>query len=96
MVVTELNPLGSFNGPSKTEAPLRVDPDAVLSRPVALQLLQPVIRRNSEIPKIAGGVKDLEFPVQSFPAVWRDATRNEAFGIYPKELDVGVFEFHGI
>lgn len=75
---------------------MRVDPDAVLSRPVALQLLQPVIRRNSEIPKIAGGVKDLEFPVQSFPAVWRDATRSEAFGIYPKELDVGVFEFHGI
>lgn len=95
MVITELNPLGSFIGPSKTETPLRVDPDAVLSRPVALQLLQPVIRRNSEIPKIAGSVKDLEFPVQSFPAVWRNATRSKAFRIYPKALDVGVFEFHG-
>src|SRR3569833_3323100 len=47
LIVHDLDRLGAVV-PSETDAPLVVDPDAVLARAVALQRLQPVARRTPQ------------------------------------------------
>lgn len=49
MVVGELYVLWSCLGPAEADAPLLVDSDAVLSRPVAAELFEPVARRDAQI-----------------------------------------------
>src|SRR5438128_6322480 len=43
--------------PSKTNAPLVIDPDTIHAGPVALQLLQAVPREARDVDQIAGGIK---------------------------------------
>jgi hypothetical protein len=54
VVVDDLDVMGISISPSKANPPLPVDPNAVLSRAVASQDLQPVARRRAEIGKRAG------------------------------------------
>lgn len=46
--------------PLEADPPLIIDPDAVLSSPVARQLLEPIARRDAEVPQIFGGIENQE------------------------------------
>jgi hypothetical protein len=48
--------------PTKADPELLVDPDAVLTRAIVPECLQPVSRRNSEVLEIAGSVDLVEPP----------------------------------
>jgi len=61
MVVNDLNLRCVTDAPSKADAPLVVDANAVLAGPIALELLEPVARRNAEIVQGFGGVDGDEF-----------------------------------
>jgi len=58
VVVDDLDILGSSVGPSEADSPLLVDPDTVGAGAIALELLQPVSRRHSEIIERLRGVED--------------------------------------
>jgi hypothetical protein len=49
VIVANFNTIHASLVPDKTHAPLIVNPDAVLSNPIAYQRFQPVIRRNAKI-----------------------------------------------
>ncbi len=49
MVVDDLDVMRVAGPPSKTDSPLSVDADAVLSSTITLQLLEPVRWRNAEV-----------------------------------------------
>jgi hypothetical protein len=49
VVVNDLNLLWASVGPPETDPPLVVDSDAVLTGPIALQLLEPVARRQTKL-----------------------------------------------
>jgi len=49
MIVHDLNIMGAVSAPSKTDAPLAVDPDAPLPLSIATKLLEPVPWRHSHI-----------------------------------------------
>ena len=51
MIIHDFNVYGAGTSPTETHPKLVVDPDAVLSRAVALQCFQPVAWRHSEIVK---------------------------------------------
>ena len=61
MVVDDLDIVRVALRPAKADAPLIVDPDAVLPRTVATQLLEPVTGRNPEIVEPAGRVELNQF-----------------------------------
>lgn len=61
MVVGYLDRMGVTSTPLETNAPLVIDADAVLTGPVALQLLKPVAGRFSEVFQRVGRVQDQEF-----------------------------------
>lgn len=48
--------------PCKADAPLIIDPDAVLTFAVALQLLQSIGRRHSQVVEITGIIYHAKFP----------------------------------
>jgi hypothetical protein len=58
VVVHDLDVVGASGTPSKAEAPLLVDADAVLAGTVAGQLLEAVTWRDPEVTKGLGGVED--------------------------------------
>jgi hypothetical protein len=60
MVINDFNVIHIAAFPGKADAPLFVDPYAVLSLPVMMQCLQMVGRRDSQGFKNARRVKDLE------------------------------------
>lgn len=49
MVVNDLDIMGITFAPSKTDAPLIVDPDAMLTCPIATQLFQVIARWGAQI-----------------------------------------------
>jgi len=54
MVVGYFNVTGVPGFPAKTDSPLIVDPDTVLSLAMALQGCKPVTRRDSEVLQVPG------------------------------------------
>jgi hypothetical protein len=60
MIINDLHVEGVSVGPSKTDAPLVVDANAVLTLSPSLQGLEPVRRRNCQIAQIHGAVKKFE------------------------------------
>jgi hypothetical protein len=60
--------------PAECDAVLVVNPDAVSARLVALQQLQPVARRNSEILEHRGYIQRLEFPLRHSPNLARNSS----------------------
>jgi len=46
MIIHDFNELGTAIVPLETDAPLIIDPDAVLTATIALQRFQPIARRN--------------------------------------------------
>jgi hypothetical protein len=57
VVVNYFNVVSAVCFPTKADAPLTVDADAVLALPVALQRLQPIPLGNSQVIEIDSGVK---------------------------------------
>jgi len=75
--------------PAETHSPLIVDPDAVLTAPSALEFLQPVRRRHSQIIQVLGTVQDVRLAQRhSLDAPWKP-TQNTAL---PDDLCLSVRE----
>jgi hypothetical protein len=85
VVVDDFDVVRISAGPAETEAPLVVDADAVLARPVAHQLLETVGRWNTEVEKTSRSVEHEEFPQSdSLEVRWQPAdplSLEEAFGV---------------
>ncbi len=62
MVVHDLHGGGSGGGPPKTDPPLVVDPNAVLSEAIALERLQSILWGRGQIAKLMGAIEHLELP----------------------------------
>ena len=62
MVIDDLDLVGIGILPAETDPPLVVDPDAVLPRPIAFELLEPVTRWNPEVLKGFGSVERDQLP----------------------------------
>jgi hypothetical protein len=62
MIVRDFDVINVARPPGKTDSPLIVNPNAVLSFAVAAQLLQPVARNCAESPQVARGVEHVELP----------------------------------
>ena len=61
MVVHDLHVVRATLAPAETDAPLLVDPDAVLSLPVAAKRFQAITRGRSQLVQIRGRIKHPEF-----------------------------------
>jgi hypothetical protein len=61
VVIDDLDIVRTGFTPSKTNSPLVVDPDAVLSRAIAFEQFQSVARRNFQIVKSPGDLKLSQF-----------------------------------
>ena len=59
--------------PSKRDAILLVDADAVATSSIALQSFQAIARRNREILQLGGSVEQLQLPLRTSPEVTRDS-----------------------
>jgi hypothetical protein len=62
MVVRDFDVVGVTLAPGKTDSPLVVDPNAVLSLAVPVQLLQPIAGKDAENSKIIRCVEHVELP----------------------------------
>lgn len=69
MVINDFNVVGVAVPPVKADAPLVIDANTVLPRPVAFELLEAVARGNPEIVQGFGGVDRDQFAQQRTPAV---------------------------
>jgi hypothetical protein len=58
MVIDNLHFVGVAIAPLEAHAPLVIDADAILARPVARQLLQPIPGRDSQVNELIGSVQD--------------------------------------
>ena len=56
--------------PAKTDAPLIVDPNAVLSAPIAFELLQAVIRRDAQLGDTRCIAHHPKFPSRRILNIW--------------------------
>jgi hypothetical protein len=61
VVIKNFNVLSPSLGPSETDAPLVVYPDAVLPLPIAREGLEPVARWNSQVIQKVSGIDHQEF-----------------------------------
>ena len=61
-----LNIVGTVPLPAETDAPLTVDPDAVLPLALSLQGLKAITRWCSQVPQCLGGLDHLEFAPRRF------------------------------
>jgi hypothetical protein len=62
VIVNDFNILRAARAfrPFKTDAPLRIDPDAVLAGPVTSQRFQAIARQLPEITHIRGGIQNFQ------------------------------------
>ena len=76
MVVNDLDLVRIAVLPAKADPPLIVDTDTVLSDPIALELLEPVARRDTQVIEGLGGVHRNQFPQHDASEVgWISANR---------------------
>jgi hypothetical protein len=54
--------MGAIRHPTETDAPVVVDPDAILPRTITFQLFQAIARRSEQILQIRSTVEQREFP----------------------------------
>lgn len=64
MVIDDLDLFGTCFVPNKADAPLIVDSDAVLTRPVSSQQLQSVSRRGGQVAQLLSLVKLAQFALR--------------------------------
>jgi len=85
MIVGNFDLISIASGPFETNPPLIVDPNAMLSLPISLELLKSVSRRVTQILQCVGGVKDQELPHGRSPKLVREPPRP-----LPSEKQLGV------
>jgi len=54
MIVNDFDIVRVSRSPAETDPPLRVNPDAVLARPIAPELLQAIARRKAQVVEARG------------------------------------------
>jgi hypothetical protein len=90
MVINDLNVIHIAAFPGKANAPLLVDPYAVLSLPVKMQCLQMVGRRDPQGFKNARRVKDLELdrrhPLDVLRQLGRKPSVEKLLGLFTRKL----------
>jgi len=74
VVVHDLDVVGASGAPSKAEAPLLVDADAVLAGTVAGQFLEAVAGWDSEVTEDLGGVEDQQLAQRCALREWVEAS----------------------
>ena len=57
-MVDDLHVAGSVFRPAETDAPLGIDPDAVLARAVSAKCLQPIASQTGQVTQSVGTVED--------------------------------------
>jgi hypothetical protein len=67
VIVGDLDVMGSVSHPDKTDPPLIVDSDTVLSGPLPFQLLKSVSGWRRQVFEIGGTVEHCEFPLSDGP-----------------------------
>jgi hypothetical protein len=85
VIVDDLDVMGVTVAPDKAEPESVVDPDAVLTPPVAAQRFQPVSGEDRQVPKLMGRVQLPQFPL----SVAGDCLK--AAGRPPVEEPLGFF-----
>jgi hypothetical protein len=73
VIIHNFHVVGVSVAPHKTDTPLVVDADAVLSRAVMFQLMKPVTRRHSQIHQALGRVKHQKLSPSWLPDVRESA-----------------------
>jgi len=61
VIISDLNFVRAVNSPDEADAVLIVDPDAMLSDPVALQRFQPVAWRDAQVVQVGGCFNLVQF-----------------------------------
>ena len=94
MVVDDLDLEGVAAAPDEADAPLAIDSDAVLSRPISLQLLESIGRRDPQVFDSLGSVEHPQLPegdpLNVRPEALHALALEEAFSISVREaLDLG-------
>jgi hypothetical protein len=85
MIVDDLNLVCVPLAPNKTEPPLVVDPDAVLSSSIAVQGFQTIPRRSNQVSQFRSAVQLPKLPARDMldglktPA-WLSAVKSPGFG----------------
>lgn len=64
MVIHDLNVVGISVAPDKTDAPLIVDADAVLSLSVSVKSFETIARRGCQVAQFRGNIQLAEFPLR--------------------------------
>ena len=67
MIIGDFDGMGSVRHPDKTDPPLIIDPDAVLSDPIPFQFLQPISCRRQQIFKIRCAIEHRQLPFRHLP-----------------------------
>jgi hypothetical protein len=65
VIVDDFDVFDTGQGPAEADAPLVVDSDAELADTPALQRLQPVARRHSQVAELTSNLELPEFPPRS-------------------------------
>jgi hypothetical protein len=78
MVIDDLDPIGTAIVPNETDAPLVVDPDTMLTRPVAAQRLQSIARRGGQVTQFVRLMKLPQLPLRRTLDVPRQPPRKAA------------------
>jgi hypothetical protein len=60
MVIHDLDLVGISFTPFEADAPLVVDPDAVLARAITAEFLEPIPRRDPKVLELVGRIQDQE------------------------------------
>ncbi len=86
MIVGNLHLAGRIP-PDKADAPLLIDADTVLPRPIASQFFQSIAGRQMQIPQFHGAIEDLNL------AFGLSLERLESFWTFPLGKRPGVLAF---
>lgn len=62
MIIDDLDLVGIGILPAETDPPLVIHPDAMLPRPIALELLEPIAGRDAEVLERLRGVEGNQLP----------------------------------
>lgn len=67
MIICDFNVVGSVRHPDKTDPPLIVDPNTMLSGPIAFESFQPITGRCNKILQVRCVVEHRELPLCDLP-----------------------------
>jgi hypothetical protein len=73
VVVNDLDVSSPRGSPAEADPPLIIDPDAVLPRPIAAELLEPIPGRHAQIIKCLRRIDDQQLPIRHPLQIWTKA-----------------------